>query len=179
MTEGLENFMCNFFVLSHATTSLSCPLHLLFAHRCCASLQVQEMETAYDNNSFSQQQHEEFARTKRERGRESQQQHLVQDQQKQPQCRSKKPCHQSQCHWLIRWNNWTIVQSKAIGIMSKYFHSSNAKNKNMLISSLWLIHLHKCFQQHINETRLPKNYKSSPNQELHALEKCAKTNGTS
>jgi hypothetical protein len=57
------------------------------------------------------------------------------------------------------------VKIKVIGVMLKYLHSSNAKNKNTLISSDWSTHVHKCSQQHKNGKRLLKNYKTSSNQE--------------
>lgn len=39
-----------------------------------------------------------------------------------------------------------LCQKQGIGIMPKYLHSSNAKNKNMLISSTRLTHVHRCYR---------------------------------
>jgi hypothetical protein len=61
------------------------------------------------------------------------------------------------------------VKIKVIGVMLKYLHSSNAKNKNTLISSDWSTCIHKCFQQHKNGKGLLKNYKTSSNQECAHL----------
>jgi hypothetical protein len=105
------------------------------------------METIDDDNCFSQQQHEEFARRMKGRGR------------------GKGSHAATPCIGLAKATTMLIgevmspitvpsadsleqldhcTRGKAIGIMLKYLHSSNANAKKMLISSLWSTHVHKC-----------------------------------